>query len=1471
MCGYKSSGYNRATSMPSETKPGMHDSQRPSFAQKRAAQLTLCAAGLIPTLLGIPPQARAQTSVLTQHYDNARTGANTSETILTPANVNTNSFGKLFSQLVDGYVFAQPLYVPGLTMGTGTAQAGTTHNVIFVATENDSVYAFDADTNSGANASPLWQITLLDAAHGAAAGATPVPTAAVSNPALGQVIGITGTPVIDPTSGTLYVVGATEENATYVHRLHALDITTGAEKPSFNSPVTLAASVPGTGVGSVAGSLSFDDKWENQRAGLLLLNGIVYVAFGAQNENGPWHGWIFAYSAATLHQTGVYCTTPNAIGSGVWMGGSGPAADVVDPVNHPYGRMFVATGNGTYDATTPYTNSMDYGDDHLRLDLTNGVLTIQDSFTPFNQANLNLNDTDTGSGGVLILPDQIGGGHIHLLVQVGKDGRVFLVDRDSMGGYCSACTTIDTQIVQELPAAIPNGLWGMPAYWNGNIYFWGNEDNLKAYSFANGLLSSSPTSISTESINFEGSTPAVSSDGNTNGIVWDIDFSTAHFVLMAHNALNVADTLYSTTQNPSRDGGSNGIQFTVPTVANGKVYGGDQLQINVYGLLNGLQQIAEPIISPNGETFSSSLQVTITDSNPAAVIHYTTDGSVPTQNSTKYTTPLSISATTTVKAVAVATGYLQSSANGQAYTLLTQVAEPTFDPAPGTYSTTESVSIATTTPSASIYYTTDGSTPSLGVGTTKQYKSPISFSSTTVLNAIAVASGLSQSAVASGTYTIVLQGPAPTVTSATPNSGMQSQSNLSVVLKGTNFLPAPLCNFGAGIAVNSCTYNSATQITANISVAANATVGINIISVVDTDGQVATLSNGFSITANTNPFSPIFVNAGGPAYTGSQGQVWSADADFSGGSTYSTTESIANTADPTLYQTERYGDFSYQFGVPNGSYNVVLKFAEIYWDKVGQRIFNVSINGTPVLTNFDIIATAGAPLTAIDKTFSATTSTGAITIQFTSGSADLPKISAIEISSVPGVSVQVSPTTVGLYASQQQQFTSSVTGNSNTAVNWSYTPQSGTLTASGLYTAPASVPTAQTVSVTATSQADSTKSATATVNLLPPTPSFTTIFVHSGGGAYTDSLGNNWSADTDFTGGQTDSTTTPIANTPDPTLYQTERYGNSTYTFSTPPGNYTVILKFAEIFFDSAGERLFNVSINGTQVLTNFDIVAAAGAAFTAIDKSFPVTVTGSSITIQFTTGSANLPKISAIEVKSVSGVAIQVNPASASLLASQSQQFAATVTGTTKTAVTWSYSPQVGALVTSGTTAGLYTAPASITSAQTVTVTATSVADPTRASSAIVSLVPAFTPILVNSGGPAYTDSLAQPWSADKYFSGGSTYSTKYNIANTADPTLYQTERYGDFSYQFTVPNGSYNVVLKFAELYWDKAGQRLFNASINGTQILTSFDIIAAAGTPLTAIDKTFPVTVTNGQVTVQFTSGSADLPEVNAIEVH
>ncbi len=690
----------------------------------------------------------AQTNVVTQHNDIARTGANTTETILTPANVNSTTFGRLFSQTVDGYVYAQPLYVAGVTLGAGTVQAGTAHNIVFVATEDDSVYAFDADSNGGANASPLWKVSLIDSAHGAGSGEKPVPQSDVATTDIVPQVGITGTPVIDTTTNTMYVVAkSTVSDTTFIQRLHALDITTGAEK--FGGPMALSGSVSGTGNGSSGGKLNFDPKWENQRPGLLLLNGIVYIGFAAHGDNGSWHGWILAYNASNLQQTSAWCASANSLGSGVWMSGTGLAADV--PSGKPYGRMFAVTGNGTFDALPTYTNSMSYGDSVVRLDLTNGVITVQDDFTPHDQASLNGSDLDQAAGGAVLLPDSVGGSS-RQLVQIGKSGRVYVLNRESLGGYNASNSTDPGQAVN-----LANGLWGSPAYWNGRVYIWPKSDSLRLYGFANGAITGQ-TSISNESAGTYSPSPSISANGTTNGIVWSLKTdnfgSGGQATLYAHDATNVATLLYSSTQNATRDNPGASVKFAVPTITNGKVYVGTETQLSVFGLLGGQTQAATPVISPAGQSFTGSLSVTITDSTSGATIYYTTDGSTPTTSSTKYTGAIAVSTTETISAIASATGFVTSAVGQQAYTLQTQALMPTFSPPAGSYSSAQTVTISDASPSSQIYYTTDGSTPSPGVGTTKLYSTALAISATTTINAIATANGLTNSPVASSTYTI---------------------------------------------------------------------------------------------------------------------------------------------------------------------------------------------------------------------------------------------------------------------------------------------------------------------------------------------------------------------------------------------------------------------------------------------------------------------------------------------------------------------------------------------------------------------------------------------------------------------------------------------------------------------------------------------------------------------------------------------
>ena len=708
---------------------------------RRCRSVALPALASITIAVMATAMVQGQVNVTTYQNDIGRTGQNLSETILNTSNVNPTLFGKLFSQSVVGQVYAQPLYLSGVVIN------GVTHNVVYVATEHDQVYAFDADSNTGANASALWTASMLSTTHGAAVGATTVPWPAGSD--IAPEVGITGTPVIDPVSGTLYVVSKTVEGGATIQRLHALDVTSGAEK--FGGPVAIAASVAGTGTGSVNGVLSFDPAWHNQRPGLLLLNGIVYIGFASHEDSGPWHGWIISYNASTLKQAGVYCASPNGIAGGFWASGAGLAADQVDPVNHPYGRLFAVTGNGDYNATKPYTNNMDYGDSHLNLDLTNGQPTVTDEFTTKQQASLAAQDGDVGSGGVMVLPNQSTGSNPHLLVQADKQGSIFLLNRENMGGYN---TTAD-QVIQELSYAVGNvGVWSSPAYWNGNVYFWGRFDYLKSFALNNGLLSTTPTR-STEQYAFPGATPSISANGNTQGIVWTINseaFATGGpAILQAHSASNVATTLYSSSTNAARDAAGAAVKFAVPTIANGKVYVGAANEIDIYGLLNGATQTSAPVISPGTESFTGSITVTITDATPGASIYYTTNGTAASTSSTLYTGPITVSNTETINAIAIGTGMLLSAQASATFTSSSVTSPVTFSLPTGTYTTTQSITLSDPSAGAVIYYTVDGSIPTTA---STVYSAPISVTSTETITAIAIAPSMVTSTPVAQTYTI---------------------------------------------------------------------------------------------------------------------------------------------------------------------------------------------------------------------------------------------------------------------------------------------------------------------------------------------------------------------------------------------------------------------------------------------------------------------------------------------------------------------------------------------------------------------------------------------------------------------------------------------------------------------------------------------------------------------------------------------
>ncbi len=726
-----------------------------------------------------PGAAGAQVNVLTAHNDIARTGQNLNETVLTPANVNPTQFGKLFSQTTYGGILAQPLYVSQLTIPGST----TPHNVVYVATVEDRVYAFDADTNGGTGANALWQTNLLT-------NTAPAGTYTVGS-------GVLGTPVIDLTSQAIYLVSSELKGGVPIFRFHALDITTGAEK--FGGPLQVQASIPGTGSGSSGGMLTFNPTYHQQRPGLLFLNGVVYAAFGSTSDEGPWHGWIFSYAlnptAQTLQQVNVFCTSANASGGGIWMGAAGLAAEVKTTAK-PYGRMFVATGNGSDEIApptvsgVPFSNPLNaYGMSLLDLDLTGGVMTVEDEFTPFNEAALDGQDGDLGSGGPLLLPTQTlaSGKRLNPLLAIGKVGMFYILDRDNntdgsnnpsteysaagLGGFNAA----GDEVVQEVQTPLSNGfswgagVWGTEAYWNNTIYSGGTNEldanindvgpgnNLTAYSFVNGVLSSTPTSRSAEKYYYPGPTPAVSANGTTNGIVWALmtylQTSQGPETLLAYDATNLGNTLYTSSTNLARDNPGVALKYVVPTIANGKVYVGSGNQLSIYGLLAGTPTAPAPIITPGSGTYSSPPAVTITEAIAGATIYYTTDGTTPTGNSAVYSSssPPVVPVNGTITAIASSPGYLLSPSASATYLSTTIPETPVFSLAGGSYSGTQTLTITDVTPGAVIYYTLDGGAPT---SASAVYTQPLSISASETVQAVAIAPGPYASSGESATYTI---------------------------------------------------------------------------------------------------------------------------------------------------------------------------------------------------------------------------------------------------------------------------------------------------------------------------------------------------------------------------------------------------------------------------------------------------------------------------------------------------------------------------------------------------------------------------------------------------------------------------------------------------------------------------------------------------------------------------------------------
>jgi hypothetical protein len=921
-----------------------------------------------------PRLAPAVTSVLQYHNDLPSTGQNLTETALTTGNVNSSSFGKLFSTAVDAQVYAQPLFLGGVSI------AGGTHNVVFAATQRDTVYAIDAD--SGAI---LWQKNYLQT------GERTLTTSDVGTTDITPQIGITGTPVIDPASGTIYFVtkattspaGTNASRANTVQRLHAVDIATGNEK--FGGPVVIAASVNGTGAGNDgAGHVPFDSLRENQRMGLVLTGGVVYITWASHGDNGPYHGWVIGYNASTLQQTAAFNDTPNGSNGGIWESGGAVSVD-------PAGNFYLTTGNGTFETTldgTGMPNQHDFGDSVLKLALDpstsptnqngNGWgLKVVDYFTPFNQATLNANDTDLGSGGALILPDSAGStAHPHLLVTGGKEGKLYLLDRDNMGHF----DPNTDHVVQEVSGALHAQL-GNPAYFNGNIYYATpgfGTDNAKEFSVANAALSASPVSTSADTFTWRGGTTSVSANGTGNGIVWALDGGSNQ--LRAYSAANLGTELYTSAQAANnRDQLGTVVKFTVPTVTNGHVYVGVSGAVVGYGLL--AQTLAAP-------TNPHPTLVTTTGVDLGWVNHAANATSVKVIRQQGTNPPVTVATlansvnsffdtglspgtryTYTVQAVNAS-----GSSSAPAFTVSTSASAASGFSAHVNFSNNQTQVPAGYVNDTGAAYGAHGSltygwlasgTPTDNSANARDRDSAISpdelHDSLNHLQKPANPNAAWQIAVPNGTYLVHILTGDPTAT----------DSVYSLNADGVNVVTA--------------TPNS-------LNLWADATKTVTVTNGLITVTSAAGASNNKIDAIDILPAPPatqvLAIDAGGGA-VGS----FAADTDFSGGAARSTADAIntsgaANPAPAVVYQSQRFGNFTYTLPglTAGGAYTVRLHFAEFVQNGPGLRTFSVAINGTTVLSNFDVFQTAGGFEKALTETFTATAdSTGKITAVFTNG------------------------------------------------------------------------------------------------------------------------------------------------------------------------------------------------------------------------------------------------------------------------------------------------------------------------------------------------------------------------------------------------------------------------------------------------------------------------------------------------------
>ncbi len=1089
--------------------------------------------------------ASAQVSVLTQHNDLGRTGQNLNETTLTPGNVNATQFGLLFKVAVDNQVYAEPLVVANVSIGGGT------HNVVYVATTNNGVYALDAD-----NGTQYWHVNL----------GTPISNANYGSGCvdINGNAGIVGTPVIDASSGTLYVVNSLNNAGAFSFMLHALNISTGADKTG--SPVQIT-------------NTGFNPLTQNQRAGLALASGHLLIPFSSHCDMGTYHGFLFSYDPASLAKLAVFNTSPTGGGDALWMSGQGPAVDSA-------GNIYFGTSNGTWDGVSNFSESF------IKL---NSGLGLVDWFTAGNHASLDGGDADLDTSGPLLVPPG------SRLIMVGKSSTGYVIDTNSLG-HVGDATAIQT-------IKLGGALHGSAVYWNGGVngpvvYMWAQSDNLRAFQFNGSTLNTPPFQSGPDFIGGEpGAFLAISANGNSNGIVWanavlsgNANHGSVPGVLRAYDANKISTELYNNQQNASRDSCNNFAKNGYPTIANGKVYLGS------FGTVN----------AGSGQLCVYGL--------------FPTNCPIPT----------------------VPGGLTATAVSGSQVNLSWTAS--TASPCTVSYSVFRS--------------TTSGFTPS---------------SNNQIASSIFATTFSDTAATPSTTYFYVVEGVDP--------AGSSAPSTQAMVTTGP-------------------------------------------------------------------PITNIAINSGGPAAS-----PFLADEDFTGGSTINHANTIdlsgvTNPAPMAVYQTARIGNYSYSipgFG-PGSSQKVRLHFAETFFTTAGSRTFNVTINGTQVLTNFDIFAAAGAANKAVIKEFTLNADSSGMYTITTASVVNSALISGIE--TVPGVNncttVPTAPSGLG------------ATAVSSSQINLSWTAS----------TAPSGC--------------------TISYNVFRST-----------------------------TSGFTPSSSNQIATGMSGTSFSNTGLAASTTYFYLVEAT------------DAAGASAASNQASAT-TLASCTIVPSTPTGLGATAAS------SSQINLSWTASTASGCTITYDVFRSTTS----------GFTPSSSNQVASGVSGTsfsdTGLAANTTYFYLVEATDTAGTSAASNQA-----SATTLTATA----------------------VQINSGGPAVA-----PFVADEFFAGGGTINHANTIdlsgvTNPAPMAVYQTARIGSFTYTITggfTAGSSHTVRLHFAETYWTAAGLRIFNVTINGTAVLTNFDIFATAGAKNKAVIEQFTENAnSSGQYVIQFTPVK-DNSLVSGIEV-